>query len=163
MRGVHDIGGIMGGEHSGVTEATTDILIECAYFDPEHIALTGQKLGLVSDARSRFERGVDPAFLEAGLELATAMAIELAGGEPSQIVRAGTPPTAGQASSTTIRRAARGSPASRCPRTGSRTSSSGSASPSTRDDVWRVAVPSWRRDVDGAGRHRRGSRPDRGL
>ena len=50
----------------GVTEATTDILIECAYFDPEHIALTGQKLGLTSDARSRFERGVDPAFLEAG-------------------------------------------------------------------------------------------------
>jgi phenylalanyl-tRNA synthetase beta chain len=42
--GVHDIGGIMGGEHSGVTEATTDIVIECAYFDPEHIALTGQKL-----------------------------------------------------------------------------------------------------------------------
>ena len=89
---VHDIGGIMGGEHSGVTEATTDILIECAYFDPEHIALTGQKLGLTSDARSRFERGVDPAFVEPGLELATAMAIELAGGEPSQIVRAGTPP-----------------------------------------------------------------------
>ena len=63
---VHDIGGIMGGEHSGVTEATTDIVIECAYFTPEHIALTGQKLGLVSDARSRFERGVDPAFLEDG-------------------------------------------------------------------------------------------------
>src|SRR3954468_3345439 len=91
-RGVHDIGGIMGGEHSGVTEATTDILIECAYFDPGHIALTGQKLGLASDARSRFERGVDPAFLEPGLELATAMAIALAGGEPSQIVRAGAPP-----------------------------------------------------------------------
>src|SRR3954468_12098838 len=91
-RGVHDIGGIMGGEHSGVTEATTDILIECAYFDPGHIALTGQKLGLASDARSRFERGVDPAFVEPGLELATAMAIALAGGEPSQIVRAGTPP-----------------------------------------------------------------------
>src|SRR3954469_17784840 len=51
--GVHDIGGIMGGEHSGVTEATTDIVIECAYFDPRHIARTGQKLGLTSDARSR--------------------------------------------------------------------------------------------------------------
>jgi phenylalanyl-tRNA synthetase beta chain len=90
--GVHDIGGIMGGEHSGVTEATTDILIECAYFDPEHIARTGQKLGIASDARTRFERGVDPAFVETGLQLATRMAIDLAGGEPSDAVRAGQPP-----------------------------------------------------------------------
>jgi phenylalanyl-tRNA synthetase beta chain len=90
--GVHDIGGIMGGEHSGVTEATTDILIECAYFTPEAIARTGQKLSLTSDARSRFERGVDPAFVEPGLHLATAMAIELAGGEASEVVRAGSPP-----------------------------------------------------------------------
>jgi phenylalanyl-tRNA synthetase beta chain len=92
--GVHDIGGIMGGEHSGVTDTTTDIVIECAWFTPEHIALAGQKLGLASDARARFERGVDPAFLDAGLALATAMAIELAGGEPSQVVRAGAPPLA---------------------------------------------------------------------
>jgi phenylalanyl-tRNA synthetase beta chain len=146
---VHDIGGIMGGEHSGVTEATTDIVIECAYFDPEHIALTGQKLGLVSDARSRFERGVDPAFLEPGLDLATAMAIDLAGGEPSQIVRAGTPPIADEIVDY--------DPA-RCERL------AGVAVPDdrqqdilqrlgftvTRGDVWRVAVPSWRRDVDGA-------------
>jgi phenylalanyl-tRNA synthetase beta chain len=90
--GVHDIGGIMGGEHSGVTEATTDILIECAYFDPEHIARTGQKLGIASDARTRFERGVDPAFVETGLQLATRMAMELAGGEPSEPMRAGRPP-----------------------------------------------------------------------
>jgi len=90
--GVHDIGGIMGGEHSGVTEETTDILIECAYFDPEHIARTGQKLALTSDARSRFERGVDPAFVETGIALATQMALELAGGEASEIVRAGRPP-----------------------------------------------------------------------
>jgi phenylalanyl-tRNA synthetase beta chain len=90
--GVHDIGGIMGGEHSGVTEGTTDILVECAYFDPERIARTGQKLGLSSDARTRFERGVDPEFLDAGLALATAMAVDLAGGEASEIVRAGQPP-----------------------------------------------------------------------
>jgi phenylalanyl-tRNA synthetase beta chain len=89
---VHDIGGIMGGEHSGVTEETTDILIECAYFDPETIAQTGQKLGLTSDARTRFERGVDPDFLEPGLDISTALALELAGGEPSEIVRAGSPP-----------------------------------------------------------------------
>jgi len=148
-KGVHDIGGIMGGEHSGVTEATADILIECAYFDPEHIALTGQKLGLVSDARSRFERGVDPAFLEAGLQLATAMAIELAGGEASQIVRAGEPPLA--------ERHVAYDPA-RCERL------AGVAIPDdrqqdilqrlgftvSRDDIWRIAIPSWRRDVDGA-------------
>jgi phenylalanyl-tRNA synthetase beta chain len=89
---VHDIGGIMGGEESGVQDGTTDILIECAYFDPGTIARTGQKLGLTSDARTRFERGVDPTFLDAGLALATRMALELAGGEPSDIVRAGTPP-----------------------------------------------------------------------
>src|SRR3546814_1496908 len=62
--GVHDIAGIMGGEHSGCSEATTDVLVEIAYFTPERIALTGQALALASDARSRFERGVDPAFLD---------------------------------------------------------------------------------------------------
>jgi phenylalanyl-tRNA synthetase beta chain len=146
---VHDIGGIMGGEHSGVTEATADILIECAYFDPEHIALTGQRLGLVSDARSRFERGVDPAFLETGIQLATAMAVELAGGEPSQIVRAGMPPAA--------ERHVDYDPA-RCE------ALAGVAVPEdrqqdilqrlgftiARNGVWRVAIPSWRRDVAGA-------------
>src|SRR3954467_12781745 len=90
--GVHDIGGIMGGEHSGVTGATTDILIECAYFDPARISRTGQKLALASDARTRFERGVDPEFVETGLALATQLAIELVGGEASQAVRAGAPP-----------------------------------------------------------------------
>lgn len=55
--GVHDIAGIMGGEHSGCSETTTDVLLEVAYFTPERIALTGQALGLTSDARSRFERG----------------------------------------------------------------------------------------------------------
>ncbi len=89
---VHDIGGIMGGEHSGVTEATTDILIECAWFDPHSITRTGQKLALASDARTRFERGVDPAFVEPGLQLATKWALDLAGGEQSEVVRAGEPP-----------------------------------------------------------------------
>ena len=62
--GVHDIAGIMGGEHSGCTEATADVLLEVAYFTPERIADTGRKLNLTSDARGRFERGVDPAFLD---------------------------------------------------------------------------------------------------
>jgi phenylalanyl-tRNA synthetase beta chain len=89
---VHDIGGIMGGEHSGVSETTTDIVIECAYFTPENIAKTGQKLGLTSDARSRFERGVDPAFLEDALALATQLVTEICGGTPTLAIEAGTPP-----------------------------------------------------------------------
>jgi phenylalanyl-tRNA synthetase beta chain len=91
-REVHDIAGIMGGEHSGVSPDTTDVLLEIAYFDPERIGLTGQRLGLSSDARTRFERGVDPAFLEEGLDLLTAMILSICGGEASHVVRAGSPP-----------------------------------------------------------------------
>ncbi len=92
--GVHDIAGIMGGEHSGVSETTTDVLLEIAYFDPARIGATGRKLGLSSDARTRFERGVDPVFLDQGLDLLTGLIVDLAGGIPSETVRAGTPPTA---------------------------------------------------------------------
>ncbi|MFN4096249.1 MAG: phenylalanine--tRNA ligase subunit beta [Sphingomonas sp.] len=92
---VHDIGGIMGGEHSGCSDTTTDVLIECAYFDPEHIARTGQKLMLTSDARTRFERGVDPTFLDDGLAIATRLVLELCGGTASSVTRAGTPPHVG--------------------------------------------------------------------
>jgi phenylalanyl-tRNA synthetase beta chain len=89
---VHDIGGIMGGEHSGAQETTTEVLIECAWFTPERIAITGQKLGLTSDARTRFERGVDPAFLDDGLSIATDLVRKLCGGTASDATRAGTPP-----------------------------------------------------------------------
>ena len=91
---VHDIAGIMGGEHSGVSESTTDVLLEIAYFDPARIGATGRKLGLSSDARTRFERGVDPEFLDDGLDLLTGLIVELAGGTPSETVRAGSPPSA---------------------------------------------------------------------
>lgn len=91
---VHDIGGIMGGEHSGVSEGTSDVLIECAYFTPEHIARTGQKLTLTSDARQRFERGVDPAFLDDGLAIATRLVLDHCGGTASTITRSGIPPVA---------------------------------------------------------------------
>ena len=89
---VHDIGGIMGGEDSGVAETTTDVLLEIAYFTPERIALTGQKLGLTSDARSRFERGVDPAFLDDGLAILTGHILAICGGEASRPSRVGQPP-----------------------------------------------------------------------
>jgi phenylalanyl-tRNA synthetase beta chain len=91
-RQVHDIGGIMGGEDSGVSETTTDVMLEVAYFTPSNIARTGQKLGLTSDARSRFERGVDPAFLKDGLDILTGLILDICGGEASEALLVGEPP-----------------------------------------------------------------------
>lgn len=86
------IGGIMGGEETGVQDDTTDVLLEIAYFDPARTGVTGRKLGLATDARTRFERGVDPEFLDDGLDLLTGLIVELAGGTASEVVRAGSPP-----------------------------------------------------------------------
>ena len=142
---VHDIGGIMGGEHSGVADGTTDTLLEIAYFDPERIARTGQKLQLTSDARSRFERGVDPAFLDDGLAILTGLILEICGGEASRVVRAGDAPVADKV--------VKFDPA--------RTSSLGGLDvPADRQQAilqslgfvvkdGEARVPSWRRDVDG--------------
>jgi len=88
--GVESIGGIMGGEHSGCDEATTDVLIESALWDPLNIAQTGRRLGIITDARYRFERGVDPAFAVPGLELATRMVVDLCGGEAGERKGSGT-------------------------------------------------------------------------
>jgi len=87
--GVESLSGIMGGEETGCSETTTDVLIESALWEPQNIAQTGRKLGVNSDARYRFERGVDPAFMLPGLELATRMVMDLCGGTPSDIVVAG--------------------------------------------------------------------------
>ena len=92
-RQVHDIGGIMGGEESGVSADTTEALLEVAYFTPERIALTGQALGLASDARSRFERGVDPDFLADGLAILTGLIVEICGGEASRLDTVGRAPS----------------------------------------------------------------------
>jgi phenylalanyl-tRNA synthetase beta chain len=89
---VHDIGGIMGGEDSGVTGRTTDVMLEVAYFDSGRIARTGQRLALTSDARSRFERGVDPGFLEDGLAILTQLILDICGGEASEPLLVGDPP-----------------------------------------------------------------------
>ncbi|MCS6987389.1 MAG: phenylalanine--tRNA ligase subunit beta [Sphingomonadaceae bacterium] len=93
-RAVHDIGGIMGGRDSGVGERTTDVLIEAAWFSPARIGAAGRRLGIVSEARLRFERGVDPEFVDPGLTLAAHLMRELAGGVVSEAVRAGAPPVA---------------------------------------------------------------------
>lgn len=84
--------GVMGGETSGSSETTTDVFIESAYFDPVRTAKTGRATGIISDARYRFERGIDPAFTVPGLELATKMVLELCGGEPSNLIVAGKVP-----------------------------------------------------------------------
>jgi phenylalanyl-tRNA synthetase beta chain len=87
--GVESLAGIMGGEATGCSEETTDVLIESALWNEINIARSGRKLGINSDARYRFERGVDPAFALPGLELATKMVLDLCGGQPSEITLAG--------------------------------------------------------------------------
>jgi phenylalanyl-tRNA synthetase beta chain len=88
------LGGVIGGEETGVTESTTNVFIESAYFDPKRTARTGRRLNIQSDARFRFERGVDPEFVVPGLELATDLVLQLCGGEASKIEVAGKPPKA---------------------------------------------------------------------
>jgi phenylalanyl-tRNA synthetase beta chain len=86
------IAGVMGGEDTGCSEATTEVFLESALFEPVRVAATGRKLQLMSDARYRFERGVDPEFVLPGLELATKLILEWCGGEASEIVVAGAVP-----------------------------------------------------------------------
>jgi phenylalanyl-tRNA synthetase beta chain len=92
--GVQSLGGVIGGAPTGCDEHTTDVFVEAALFDPLRTAITGRKLGIISDARFRFERGVDPAAVFEGMEAATRMILELCGGTPSALVVAGTPPDA---------------------------------------------------------------------
>src|SRR5450755_821831 len=89
--GVESLAGIMGGEASGCDENTTDVLIESALWNEINIAQTGRKLGINSDARYRFERGVDPAFMVPGLELATRLVMEICGGSASETIIVGNP------------------------------------------------------------------------
>jgi phenylalanyl-tRNA synthetase beta chain len=86
------LGGVMGGESTGCTPTTKNVLIESAWFDPLRTAATGRKTGLVTDARYRFERGVDPATVRPGLDLATDMILKLCGGEASKAKVAGKEP-----------------------------------------------------------------------
>lgn len=159
--GVHDIGGIMGGEDTGVSEATTDVVIECAFFDPEHIARAGQKLLLTSDARSRFERGIDPAFLEDGIAIATRLVTEICGGTASEVTRAGNLPQVGITTGyDPVLAETLGGLAIPAARQKQILESLGfivepldaNGDPVELDagfDAFRVTAPSWRRDIDG--------------
>ena len=142
------LGGVMGGESTGCSDETTDVFVECAWFDPLVTAQTGRTLSLNSDAQSRFARGVDPASVIPGVELATRMILDLCGGEPSEIVVAGQAPAdpAGFAFD----------PARVASLTGLSLDDDGIAEILTRlgfevarGTPWTVTPPSWRRDVEG--------------
>jgi len=143
--GVHDIAGIMGGEHSGCADDTTDILLEVAYFTPERIAKTGQALALTSDARTRFERGVDPAFLDDAVAIITQLILDICGGEASEIVPAGEPPLAAKTVTYDTALCAKlgGIDVAADKQAEILTSLGFNVSGAS------VTVPSWRRDIDG--------------
>ena len=143
------LGGVMGGETTGSTEATTSVFIESAYFDPGRTARTGRRLGLNSDARFRFERGIDPGFVVAGLELATRLVLDLCGGEASEIVVAGKEPLPNKVVDFPLSEVKRLSgldlPAETVAGTLEKLGFSVTGSGENRS----VAVPSWRPDVYG--------------
>ncbi|PEQ12365.1 phenylalanine--tRNA ligase subunit beta [Novosphingobium sp. PC22D] len=152
--GVHDIAGIMGGEHSGCTEETTDILLEIAYFDPERIARTGRKLNLTSDARQRFERGVDPGFLGLAMEHLTKLVITLCGGEASEVVIAGaapdTPKIVHFAPALTEKLGGVRIEAGEQKRILESLGFTVVGEEANWEESWAVTVPGWRPDIDGA-------------
>ncbi len=90
--GALGLGGVMGGESSGCTPETTEVVLESALFDPVRTAYTGRMLGINSDARYRFERGVDSQYVIGGAEDATRLILEICGGEASELVIAGAVP-----------------------------------------------------------------------
>ena len=147
--GVESIAGVMGGEHSGCDENTTDVLIESALWEPLNIARTGRSLGIITDARYRFERGVDPEFMILGLDLATRMVLDLCGGTASKSEIVGyaghTPKVVSFPVAEVARLTGLDVPAqeslSILTRLGFGVSGSG--------PVVEVTVPSWRPDVDG--------------
>ena len=142
------LGGVMGGESTGCSDETTDVFVECAWFDPLVTAQTGRTLALNSDAQYRFARGVDPAFVVPGLELATKLILDLCGGEPSEIVVAGQSPASPPAFAF--------DPARVGALTGLSLDDDRIAEILTRlgfeiarGTPWTVTPPSWRRDVEG--------------
>jgi phenylalanyl-tRNA synthetase beta chain len=142
------LGGVMGGESTGCSDETTDVFLECAWFDPLVTAQTGRSLAINSDAQYRFARGVDPAFVVPGIELATRMILDLCGGEPSEIVLAGQAPADPAAFAF--------DPARVGSLTGLSLDEDRIAEILTRlgfevarGAQWTVTPPSWRRDVEG--------------
>ncbi len=153
-----DLGGVMGGASTGCSEATTDVFIEAAWFDPATVAETGRALSLFSDAQYRFARGVDSGFVREGLDLATAMILDLCGGEASDVVEAGALPAPPQPVAFNPAEVRRLSGLQIPPARSAEileslgfgvdrgAGASGATAPAA---FWTVHVPTWRRDVDG--------------
>jgi phenylalanyl-tRNA synthetase beta chain len=146
---VDSLAGIMGGEATGCSNATTDVLIESALWDATNIAETGRKLGINSDARYRFERGVDPAFMLPGLELATTIMLELCGGEPSEVTVAGTVEWPQRSIDFPLREVARLSGLDPGVEEITQVLSRLGFGIATQGTSLKIAVPSWRADVHG--------------
>jgi phenylalanyl-tRNA synthetase beta chain len=147
-KGVESLAGIMGGEASGCDEKTTDVLIESALWNALNIAQTGRRLDINSDARYRFERGVDPAFMVPGLELATQMVLDLCGGTPSEIVIAGTPTVEEMIIDFPLGEIARLTGLKTTQREARRILERLGFFAAGQPDKMKVAVPSWRLDVE---------------
>jgi len=143
--------GVMGGEASGSSDATTDVFIESAYFDPVRTAKTGRATGIISDARYRFERGIDPAFTVPGLELATQMILELCGGEPSNVIVAGAVPDTSRIIHFDPMRVEKLTGLSLARNESERILKAlGFEVIEKSDGFFDVSVPSWRPDIDGS-------------
>jgi phenylalanyl-tRNA synthetase beta chain len=148
-RGVESIAGIMGGEASGVTGETVNVFLESAWWDPVHTAYTGRDLKIHSDARYRFERGVDPDYTLPGLEDATRMVLELCGGEASEVVEAGAPVRTARSYPLNTKRVVSLVGMEIPKEEQVRILTSLGFSATGAGDVLEVWVPSWRRDVQG--------------
>ncbi|KFB08460.1 phenylalanine--tRNA ligase subunit beta [Nitratireductor basaltis] len=147
--GVESIAGIMGGEHSGCDENTTDVLIESALWDPMNIASTGRALGIITDARYRFERGVDPEFMVDGLELATRLVQEICGGEASERQVEGYKPQEPKTISFPYSEVARLGGIEIKPKTSADILARLGFKVEDKGEAATVSVPSWRPDVEG--------------
>ncbi len=143
-------GGIMGGTHSGCTEATQNVLVESAMFRPETTAITGRRTGIQSDARYRFERGVDPESSAPGMEAATRLILELCGGEPSHAVSAGGVIEWKKTLTLDPGRIKKLCNLDVAAKEQARILGSLGFGVTAEGDNLSVAVPSWRRDIDGA-------------
>lgn len=144
------IGGIMGGEPSSCNEETAEVFLEAALFDPNNIARTGRSLGIVSDARYCFERGVDPASTSDGAEIATRMILDICGGEASHIVEGGAAPHVGETVTFRPARVAKlGGVEVDVDTIKQILERLGFTLATNSNDTWTVTAPSWRRDVSG--------------
>ncbi|MBY0422669.1 MAG: phenylalanine--tRNA ligase subunit beta, partial [Parvularculaceae bacterium] len=147
--GVIGLGGIMGGLSTGCTDKTVNVFIEAAYFDPLRTAKAGRKTGIISDARYRFERGVDPAFVVPGLEMATRLILEACGGEPSAVEIAGAAPVREKVVDFPPSEVARLSGMDVPDAEKERILVALGFTVSKGASSWRVAAPSWRPDIEG--------------